>query len=500
MSSTTSKTLRPFLAALAATLVAKSSLAEPMLAPGDAALRSDLHTLVDAGVLHVPLSTWPLPWAGIVEDFNKIDPGTLDGWSLDAYERIRTSIERSAGRFTPRSRVAFAEHPRIIRTFDDTPREDAELSGGFTWSGERVVVRLNAARVWNPADGDEVRLDGSYVGTTFGNWTVSVGYPERWWGPGWDGSLILSTNARPIPQVSISRSRATPFQARWLRWVGPWSLTSFIGELDDERDPDDTLLFGLRVAFKPLRGLEVGLSRTAQWCGDGRPCDAEAFTNLLLGRDNRGVNVEEEREPGNQLAGFDLRWAPFTRGAAAFYLQWIGEDSRQGGPQIGSWLRQAGVELAGMAFAGRWHHRTHLEAAETICREGGFGLSTAKPRCAYEHSIYTSGYRYRGRSLGHGMDGDGRSYSVGSTLSSVDERVWRVSLRHIEINRMDSWFNPRHTLSPTPKDLSEATVMHSRPLAMGELRAAVGYQRLDDALDRRLDERSVFGWLEFVIN
>ncbi len=41
--------------------------------------------------------------------------------------------------------------------------------------------------------------DGSYLGVNVGNFMLSAGYIERWWGPGWDGSLILSTNARPIP-------------------------------------------------------------------------------------------------------------------------------------------------------------------------------------------------------------------------------------------------------------------------------------------------------------
>lgn len=502
MIATTRRVRRGLAAAAVAFAMAGAAAAEPWLRPGDAALRSDLTTLTDAGVLRAPITTWPLPWKDIAGQLGAVDAGELDGYELDAYLRVQARAEREfvTGKLTPHSRVSFAERPRVIRTFDDTPREDAELGVGLAWSGERFAVRLNATRAWEPQDGDTFRPDGSHVSVDLGGWIVSLGYPERWWGPGWDGSLILSTNARPIPQLAVARARTTPFDARWLRWIGPWSLTSFVGQLDDDRDVDDTLLFGARFAFRPLRGLEIGLARTAQWCGDGRPCDAEAFGNLLVGRDNRGMNVSEEREPGNQLGGFDVRWAPFPRGVAAFYLQWIGEDSRQGGPQIGSWLRQAGVELAGTMARGDWHHRTHIEAAETICREGGFGLSNQKPRCAYEHSIYTTGYRYEGRSMGHGIDGDGRSYTIGSTLTSVDERVWRVSLRHIEINRTDSWTNPRHTLSPTPRDFSEVMLMHGRPLPIGELRAALGYSRLEDSIDDRFDDRSVFGWIEFVVN
>jgi hypothetical protein len=501
MISTAFRMFRAALLALAAALVAAPAAADPWLRPGDPALRSDLHTLADRGVLHVPLTTWPLPWASIVDELSRARVSELDLSTRAAYERVnaRAELERRGGT-TFHTLLGVAEKPRVIRTFDDTPREDGQIGAGLAWAGERFSVRLNATRMWDPADGDTVRPDGSYIGAALGNWRLSIGYPERWWGPGWDGSLILSSNARPIPQVAIERERLAAPNARWLRWIGPWTLNSFVGRLDDERDIDDTLLFALRLAFRPLPRLEVGLSRTAQWCGDERPCDADTFVDLLTGRDNRGVNVAEDDEPGNQLAGFDLRWSPFDRGRAAFYMQWIGEDSRQGGPQIGSWLRQLGMEVSGAASSGRWSHRTHIEIAETICREGGFGSSDEKPRCAYEHSIYTTGYRYERRSIGHGIDGDGRAYTVGSTLTRDDSRVWRLSLRHLELNRTDAWFNTRHTLTPTPQNIAELTVMHSRALGIGALRAAVGYRRLDDRFDSRLDDGSLFGWLEFVVN
>src|SRR5690606_30608861 len=141
-------------------------------------------------------------------------------------------------------------------------------------------------------------------------------------------------------------------------------------------------------------------------------------------------------------------------------------DSRQGGPQIGSWLRQLGVELAGV-LSRQWHHRTHVEVSDTTCREGGFGMSDEKPRCAYEHSISRTGYRYKGGSIGHGLDGDGRAYTIGTTLAGDNGQVWRLSARRSEINRTEAWFNTGHTLSPTPQNISDITVMHTRPLRVG---------------------------------
>src|SRR5690606_35851006 len=196
MIATTCRPLRGLIAAGVAALLAGAAAAEPWLPPGDAALRSDLTTLADAAVLRTPITTWPLPWKDIAEQLGAVDAGELDGYALEAYLRVqaRAERERRTGKLTPHSRVSVAERPRVIRTFDDTPREDAELGVGFALGGERFAVRLNATRAWDPADGDTVRPDGSYLSADLGGWIVSLGYPERWWGPGWDGSLILSTN------------------------------------------------------------------------------------------------------------------------------------------------------------------------------------------------------------------------------------------------------------------------------------------------------------------
>ncbi len=45
-----------------------ASRAEPWIGPGDMALRHDLQQLADAGVLHAPTMSWPLPWSDISAD------------------------------------------------------------------------------------------------------------------------------------------------------------------------------------------------------------------------------------------------------------------------------------------------------------------------------------------------------------------------------------------------------------------------------------------------
>ncbi|MDZ7644046.1 MAG: capsule assembly Wzi family protein [Woeseiaceae bacterium] len=322
---------------------------------------------------------------------------------------------------------------------------------------------------------------------------LTAGWQDRWWGPGHEGSLILSTNARPVPALALQRNRSTPFESRWLSWIGPWTLTTFLGVLDDERVIDDASLFGLRIAFRPVPSLEVGLSRTAQWCGEGRPCDARAFANLLLGKDNRGVNVDETEEPGNQLAGVDLRWVLPGDLQMAVYAQWIGDDTRRGGPEIGNFLRQVGLEHWGTL--GNMQHRLHLEVSETSARAGGLGFSQLRPNSAYEHSIYRTGYRYNGRSLGHSMDNDGLSYSVGSTLVQSAGNSWNVSVRVMDINRAGEP-DTRHTLSATPLEQIDVQVSHTRRIPVGRIRTGIEYRHIDAAIAGG-DKRDVAAFIQW---
>jgi hypothetical protein len=289
--------------------------------------------------------------------------------------------------------------------------------------------------------------------------------------------MILSTNARPMPGIGIQRIASVPAESKWFRWMGPWTLVSFMNLMDDDRVVHDGLLFGLRFSFRPLRGLEIGLSRTAQWCGDGRVCDFRTFLRLLAGKDNKDANVDPALEPGNQLGGIDIRWTLPKQIPAALYMQWTAEDTRKTGAQLHQWLEQVGIEFWGTI--GNLSHRTHLEVAETGCRRGALGEGSQRPDCAYFHFIFGTGYRYRGRSIGHGMDGDGLSYSIGSTLVADSGNTWNVLLRHIDINR-NGEPDFTHSLSPTPQQYADIQLSHERRLRFGRIRVGLTYSRLKD--------------------
>lgn len=464
--------------ALSASFLSPAS-ASPVLPPGDMLLRHDLQYLNDSRIIDVPISAWPLSAGDIysaLQNANIPADNSVASLILDRLKR-RLRDEMDVGFLDVNVGLSGSHNPRVIRSFENTPREEGEAMASVSWLGERFSINLAATYASNPLDGDDVRPDGTYLGVVLGNWMITAGWQERWWGPGRDGGLILSTNARPMPGIGLQRIGSAPFKTKWLSWMGPWAFTTFMNQMDDERVVKDGLLFGMRGTIRPTPNIEIGISRTAQWCGDGRPCDFGTFLKLLNGHDNRGANVEPEDEPGNQLGGIDVRWTPSIQTPMALYMQWIAEDTRRTGFSFHRWLRQIGMEYWGSI--GSMTHRTYIEIADTASRLGALGEGSIDSNFAYEHAIFRTGYRYRDRSIGHSADGDSLSYSLGSTLVQSAGHTWDVSVRYIKINRIGVP-QPAHTLSATPQDLADMQITHSRITRFGRFHVGLGFSRLKD--------------------
>jgi hypothetical protein len=456
--------------------------AGPLIPAGDLTLRHDIQRLADHGVIKGTTSSWPLAWGPILADVQGADITALSPELAGALLRVRQRAEwdTRTGEVVFEGSVAFASNPTRIRSFQRTPRGEIEVSGGADFTAGFFAADLNAQYVRADNDSQEARIDDSYLGIVLGNWALGLSTQQRWWGPAWDGSLILSNNARPFPAVTLDRVFTDAFSPRWLSWIGPWDFSVLFGLLEEDREIPNAQFFGMRFNFRPIPSLEIGLSRTALWCGDGRPCGLGTFADLLLGRDNAGESgIDDSNEPGNQLAGFDLRYTPpwFDR-SLAFYGQVIGEDEAGGLPS--QYMGQGGVEWSG-ALGKRWSTRFFAEYSKTTCDvfgasdfSGGDGFN-----CAYAHGTYRTGYRYRRRSIGHGADNDAELITFGTILAAKDHLRWQAQVRAGRLNEGGDP-DPRHTLTPTPQDVVSFDVSHSRTFRYGSAEIGAGYEWIDD--------------------
>jgi hypothetical protein len=456
--------------ALLVALSAAPAVAGPWAAPGDPRLRHDLQLLSDAGLLKGTSVSWPIGWSQVARDLGGVDASQLPDDQRASLERLRERLAREmrVGHIGVTATASGAVDPTPIRTFESIPREEGEASLAADWMDDRFAVKLSAQFVTDPPDNQSWRPDGSYAAVVLGNWIASAGYLDRWWGPGWQGSLILSNNARPVPAISIDRNESTPFDVPILRWLGPWRLSTFMGQLEGNRDYSHALLWGLRGEIRPHPTLQIGVSRTAQWCGEGRPCGWGTFWDLLTGNDN---DQPLAKQPGNQLAGYDVRWSwPGARVPLALYAQAIGEDEAGGLPS--KFLGLFGAEVWGQLGGGSW--RAHLEYADTAC---DFLSDPPEFGCAYTNVIYTTGYRYRGRVQGHSIDADGESLGLGAMFVEASGHRWELLLRDMKINR--AGVAPGDSLADAPVKAWDAAITHERAFEWGNMTVSLGYMDVD---------------------
>jgi hypothetical protein len=436
----------------------------PYLPAGDARLRHEVQLQVDEGTM--PLgTTWPISSLDVPKDDRESLRSTLQPGS-----------GKDAGWF-----VNGAVKPTRLRTFDDTPRENGEVGLQSGWAVDDYAGGVfRFAYAFDPQDDKPIRLDDTYVAWRVGNWWATAGYQERWWGPGHDGSLILSNNARPMLQVGLDRAVARAPEWSWLKWIGPYRWSTFMGRQEKGQSGfPHPLFWGIRASARPFNGgLEIGLTRTAQWC---RPnvCGFGAFKDVVLGRDNQGENIAANLEPGNQLAGYDFRWKVPGRVPAAIYYQGNGEsiDNRNWRPRILTQL--IGAETWGELSGGAsW--RAFVEFAGTACGEIGSSRGGPTFNCAYENGVFTGGYRRLGRVIGHSAERDARLYTLGGLYADTNGRTWELRLRKADLNRgAVGAALPSNTVLPVAGELWNAEAKVSGMLHGFSYDFGVGVDRLD---------------------
>ncbi|ALO35783.1 hypothetical protein CMT41_14450 [Colwellia sp. MT41] len=445
-----------------------ASFAAPWVEPDDLALRNDIQLLADIGLITAPVTTYPLMWNAIKDDILSANTALLTDEEIQALAHVRYNYKYASGKQNiTKKTIYLASSQNRFTSYgnDHFDQGNIELSNEFFVGNlaGKIQVNYRLGLDDNPElnQGSDANLDGSYLAYKLGNWVLSAGAIERWWGPGIDTNLIMTTNSRALPAMAITRDNSDAFKTPWLSWIGPWTLTAQMAQLEASRYVADTMMWSTRATIRPLRGLEMGVSWSLQWAGEGQPSSIGDFLKAITGG-QECANGKPTCDPsmlsqlGNHLAGYDIRWSDTVFDLPyALYLQTIGED---GSPNFGLITDKAdmyGIETRFTLFNQRIMANLEYTDTQVACNRSG---PSPELNCFYEHNTYKSGYRYYHRTIGSTYDNDAQTLVATFLIQTKAGNSWQLKFRKAQLNTDNSdWYpddiNMGNTVSQVAEDV-----------------------------------------------
>lgn len=226
---------------------------------------------------------------------------------------------------------------------------------------------------------------------------IMIGNVPLWWGQGYNGALILTDNIEPLTMFRFYKEEPFSFSLPFHQ-KGTLTYDFFVSRLEEDRELPHPLFWGMRVGFKPIPSWEIGIARTAMLGGGDRPLTLKTFAKSFT---SLGENTDSEA--GNQIGGFDTNFKghlwlqPFN-----IYAELYGEDEAGLLPSRYAYL--TGLHLPDIA--GLPGNSLRIEYANST------GWPHKIQGLWYTHHIYTDGYTYKGRIIGHGMGSDADDFLI----------------------------------------------------------------------------------------
>lgn len=190
--------------ALLMQLMPTSSIASPWLEADDSYLRANLQTLVEAGLIEVPVNTFPILWRSIATDLNSIDTTSFPDYIEHAYQYVKFKYDNAVlGIGTRRLNINYSNETPDYIGFAPVVRGkfDGIVSLEQTWSNFSGRYAYNygygTSEKWHHS------AKNSYLAAASKYFVISANMIERFWGPGWYYGFAWSQQPEQIPTLEI---------------------------------------------------------------------------------------------------------------------------------------------------------------------------------------------------------------------------------------------------------------------------------------------------------
>ncbi len=409
-------------------LVLFSSLVngETWLTSSNRMAKNDLQFLSSRSIVTTPVTTFPIVWETIIPQLESATALTT------AEEKVVARLLREyqlAKQMQVKARLGSDSY--ALPAAPDRQKDESSLSLSASYDHKLVKAKIEADVI----NGD---LSGSYLALQHSGWLFYLSQQEQFWGPSNDSSLIYSDYAESIPAIGIQRAETKPFDLPVLNLLGPWSFKAQMAKLESNRTVADARLWSARFTFKPFRALEIGLTHTAQWGGEGFGNGFGDFFDVISGKEycpdgTNNCDSALKSKFGNQLAGIDFNLQLNLMGMNAnLYAQTVGEDAPTSSPLPADKVTMFGISSHTVTDYGLVKFYLETTNSNLAC-----GTDKNQKNCFYEHTVYQDGYRYKGLPIGSQYDNDSTSYVLGLNLTNESHFVI-AKLKHISLNEDSS--------------------------------------------------------------
>jgi hypothetical protein len=216
--------------------------------------------------------------------------------------------------------------------------------GGFLTGYGEGVVSGPFTREIDIAHGERVRQLGSAIVASLGNFALSFGTEEMWWGAGHFSALMFSANASPFPALRLQNIHPKLLPG-FLRYLGQFRYQVFFGQLDGDRYFSHPWIDGQIFSFKPLPTFEFGFTHAILFGGNHNDnYDFQGFIGRATGFATGNPNGANTHSRGGVYLKF---YFPSLRGLQV-YQEIVGNDNlTKEVPGVGRFLPFLAVSYQG---------------------------------------------------------------------------------------------------------------------------------------------------------
>ncbi len=281
-------------------------------------------------------------------------------------------------------------------------------------SESAVVTRSHWGERKQLDENEEIFVEEGYGKLQLFNVELEVGRDHMWWGPGYDGSLMMTNNAPGFDMIKLSNF--APFTLPWhFKYLGPVNLTAFMTQLEKERYNPRPYLTGIRATIFPFHIIELGATRILMSGGENahNPQWYE-FEDIWSARKEH--DADEPGEPAklnyDQKAALDWRlpipqvrrWTPINLLTLYYELgfemlwweEFMGREYYVR-PSMRAQIYGLMVDFGRIEF--------HAEHSDLVTV-----WDDPRSYFYYKHVQFPSGYTYKGENIGHHIGGNAKQF------------------------------------------------------------------------------------------